>query len=114
VTAQAVRGSKHRDPVGWIQGESARPCFKSESPVTNMSKPQDRIVTKRPDGTWANQRNNADRASSIHDTQRAAIDAARDNLRNQGGGEVTIQGRDGHFRAKDTIAPGRDPSNIRG
>ena len=79
-----------------------------------MSKPQDRVVTQRPDGSWANQRNDAGRASSVHDTQRAAIDAARENLRNQGGGEVTVQGRDGQFRAKDTIAPGRDPSNIPG
>lgn len=79
-----------------------------------MSKPQDRVVAQRPEGTWANQRNDAGRASSLHDTQREAIDAARANLRNQGGGEVTIQGRDGQFRAKDTIAPGRDPSSIRG
>ena len=79
-----------------------------------MSKPQDRVVTKRPDGKWANQRNDADRASSVHETQREAFGAARENLRNQGGGEVTVQGRDGQFRAKDTIAPGRDPSNIRG
>ena len=79
-----------------------------------MSKPQDRVVTKRPGGKWANQRVDANRASSVHETQREAVDAARENLRHQGGGEVTIQGRDGQFRAKDTIAPGRDPSNIPG
>lgn len=79
-----------------------------------MSKPQDRVVSQRPDGKWANQRIDATRASSVHDTQKEAFDAARVNLRNQGGGEVTVQGKDGQFRAKDTIAPGRDPSNIRG
>jgi hypothetical protein len=79
-----------------------------------MSKSQDRVVTKRPDGQWANQRIDADRASSVHQTQREAIDAARENLRHQGGGEVTIQSRDGVFRAKDTIPPGQDPRNIRG
>ncbi len=79
-----------------------------------MSKPQDRVVSKRPDGQWANQRNDAARASSVHETQRAAIDAARGNLRNQGGGEVTIQGRDGKFRDKDTIAPGNDSFPPRG
>ena len=79
-----------------------------------MSKPQDRVVSKRPDGQWANQRIDAGRASSVHETQRAAIDAARGNLRNQGGGEVTIQGRDGRFRDKDTIAPGHDSFPPRG
>jgi hypothetical protein len=74
-----------------------------------MSKPQDRVVSKRPDGTWANTRNDADRASSLHRTQQEAIDAARDMLRRQGGGELTTKGRDGRFRSKDTIAPGKDP-----
>jgi len=73
-----------------------------------MSKPQDRMVYRRPDGRWANERNDADRASSIHDTQGDAIDAARQNLVNQGGGELTVQGRDGRIRSKDTIAPGND------
>ena len=79
-----------------------------------MSKPQDRVISKRPDGQWADQRNDANRASGLHRTQREAIDAARNHLRNQGGGEVTIQGEDGKLRAKDTIAPGRDPFPPRG
>ena len=74
-----------------------------------MSKPQDRMVSRRPDGQWANERNDADRASSLHDTQREAIDAARENLLNQGGGELTVQGLHGRIRSKDTIAPGNDP-----
>ena len=74
-----------------------------------MSKPQDRMVSLRPDGQWANERNDADRASSLHDTQREAIDAARENLLNQGGGELTVQGLHGRIRSKDTIAPGNDP-----
>jgi len=74
-----------------------------------MSKPQDRMVYHRPDGQWANERNDADRASSLHDTQRAAIDAARENLINQGGGELSVQSRHGRIRSKDTIAPGNDP-----
>lgn len=74
-----------------------------------MSKPQDRMIYRRPDGQWANERNDADRASSVHETQREAIDAARQNLHNQGGGELSVQGRDGRIRSKDTIAPGSDP-----
>jgi hypothetical protein len=75
-----------------------------------MSKGRDRTVYRRPDGTWANKRNDADRASSLHDTQKEALDAARNMLENQGGGELTTQGLDGKFRSKDTIPPGRDPN----
>lgn len=75
-----------------------------------MSKGRDRNVYQRPDGTWANKRQDAGRASSVHDTQREAEEAARDMLRNQGGGELTTSGRDGKFRSKDTIPPGKDPN----
>jgi len=75
-----------------------------------MSKKQDRTVSRRSDGKWENKRNDSDRASSVHDTQREAEDAARDMLRNQGGGELTTKGRDGKFRSKDTIKPGADPN----
>ena len=72
-------------------------------------KGRDRIVSPRPDGTWANKRNDAEKASSVHQTQGEAINAARENLTNQGGGELSVQGRDGRIRSKDTIAPGNDP-----
>ena len=75
-----------------------------------MSKDRDRTVFRRTDGTWVNKRNDADRASSTHDTQKQAEEAARDMLKNQGGGELTTKGRDGQIRSKDTIAPGNDPN----
>lgn len=75
-----------------------------------MSKNRDRMVYRRDDGKWANERNDTDRASSVHDTQAAAERAAREMLRNQGGGELTTKGRDGKIRSKDTIAPGNDPN----
>lgn len=75
-----------------------------------MSKNRDRMVYRRDDGKWANERNDTDRASSLHDTQAAAEQAAREMLRNQGGGELTTKGRDGRIRSKDTIAPGNDPN----
>jgi Uncharacterized protein conserved in bacteria (DUF2188) len=75
-----------------------------------MSKPQDRMVSKRPDGTWANKRNDADKASSVHKTQSEAIDAAHRMLENSGGGELTVKGRGGQIRSKDTIPPGNDPN----
>lgn len=74
-----------------------------------MSKDRDRIVYQRPDGDWVNKRNDADRASSLHGTQASAEQAARDMLKNQGGGELTTVGRDHRIRSKDTIAPGNDP-----
>ena len=79
-----------------------------------MSKPQDRTISQRPDGTWENKRNDADRASSVHKTQAEAQEAACEMLRNQGGGEMTTKGRDGQFRAKDTISPGNDPRGTKG
>ena len=75
-----------------------------------MSKSRDRTVSPRPDGNWGNRRNDASRASSVHPTQREAVQAAREMLQNQGGGELTTQGRDGRIRSKDTIAPGNDPN----
>jgi hypothetical protein len=74
-----------------------------------MSKGKDRMVYRRSDGKWVNKRNDASRASSLHNTQKQAENAARLNLRNQGGGELVTKGRDGKIRSKDTISPGNDP-----
>lgn len=63
-----------------------------------MSKGRDRTVSRRPDGTWENKRNDATKASSLHETQKQAQDAARRVLRNQGGGELTTKSVDGKIR----------------
>jgi hypothetical protein len=68
----------------------------------------DRFVTKHPNG-WAVKASGAKRASSVHSTQRAAEQAAKQTVRNLGGGEVRIQCRDGRWRDSDTVAPGNDP-----
>lgn len=78
-----------------------------------MSMGRDRTVWKQGDGMWANKRNDADKASSLHKTQAEANAAAREMLRNQGGGELTTMGRGNKIVSKDTIAPGNDPSSIR-
>lgn len=70
----------------------------------NKKKGANRHVTRRPSGEWANTKAGADRATSIHRTQREAENAARENLRNQGGGELITHGRDGRIRSKDTIS----------
>lgn len=74
-----------------------------------MSKNRDRMVYKNDDGNWANKRNDAIRASTVHGTQKEAIDAAKGMLTNQGGGELTTKGVNGRIRSKDTITPGNDP-----
>ncbi len=74
-----------------------------------MSKYRDRMVYKNSQGDWVNKRNDASRASSLHETQKQAIDAAKKMLVTQGGGELTTKGVNGRIRSKDTIAPGNDP-----
>ena len=73
-----------------------------------MSK-KDRTVSRRPDGTWENKRDGAQKPASIHDTQKGAAAEAKEMLKNAGGGELKIKGVDGKIRSKDTIAPGNDP-----
>jgi hypothetical protein len=74
-----------------------------------VSKDRDRTVFRR-DSKWVNKRNVAERASSIHETQDEAAEAAPQMLHNQGGGELAVKGRDGKIRSKDTISPGNDPN----
>jgi hypothetical protein len=76
-----------------------------------MAKSPGRTVFQRSDGTWVNKLNGNERATSLHDTQRAANQAAADNLRNAGGGERTTMGatrNGGRIVSKDTIAPGNE------
>lgn len=68
-----------------------------------MSKNQH--VTPR-DGQWAVQGAGNSRATSLHDTQAEAIDAARDIARNQQS-ELLIHGQNGRIRARDSY--GNDP-----
>ena len=51
-----------------------------------------------------------ERPSSVHSTQREAERVAKQVVRNLGGGEVRIQGRDGRWRDSDTVPPGNDPN----
>lgn len=75
-----------------------------------MSNQNNRTVYRRSDGTWVNKRNDADKASGLHNTQAGAEAEAREMLRNTGGGELTTMGRDGKIRSKDTIGGGNDPN----
>jgi hypothetical protein len=69
-----------------------------------MAQRGDRIVYLRVDGKWASKRSDSSKASSLHDTRGGAVRAARATLKKQGGGELTVLGRDGRIRSKDTVA----------
>lgn len=69
----------------------------------------ERHIVKDDDGRWAVRAPNADRASSLHDTQAEAEARAKEILAGSGGGEAVIHGRDGRIRDSDTVAPGNDP-----
>jgi len=74
-----------------------------------MSKGRDRSIYFK-NGKWHNKRNDAGKASSVHDTQQDAVDEAKRMLGKQGGGELAImRQKDGKIRSKDTIKPGNDP-----
>ena len=74
-----------------------------------MAKGSDRTVYQKSDGRWANKRNDASRAASVHDTQKEAIKEAKRMLQNSGGGELAIVGTNDKIRSKDTVPPGHDP-----
>lgn len=97
--------------LGWQASGEARSSetYSETNRRADMSKDQDRSVFRGGDGEWKNKRHDASKASSSHDTQQEALQAAKRMLGNQGGGELTTMGRDGVIRSKDTIAPGRDP-----
>ncbi len=52
---------------------------------------------------WKAQREGAERASRVFDTQREAEDYARNVLQNNSGGELITQSQHGPIRSKDTI-----------
>ena len=70
-----------------------------------MSKGRNQHVVPHPDG-WAVKPAGGERASSVHDTQREAIDQGRQVSRNQGT-ELLIHGRNGRIRERDSH--GNDP-----
>lgn len=59
-------------------------------------------VIENPGGGWMIK---ASRNGGGHryDTQRDAVVAARETLRNKGGGELIVHGRDGRIRDRDTV-----------
>lgn len=72
-----------------------------------MGKKTDLHVTPRKDGKWNVRRAGADRASSVHDTQKGAIKQGRTQARSNQS-ELRIHGKDGKIRDSDSY--GNDPN----
>lgn len=68
-----------------------------------------RHVVPNAQGGWDVKKPGSSRASAHTNTQREAIDRAKQIVSNAGGGEVRIHGTDGKIRDSDTVAPGNDP-----
>src|SRR5690606_24518833 len=68
----------------------------------------DRYVVKQGKG-WAVKQGGVSAPESVHRKQATAEKAAKATVRDLGGGEVRIQGRDGRWRDAETIPPARDP-----
>lgn len=71
--------------------------------------PKNRPVVQNPSGGWDVKKPGATRSSAHTDTQRQATKRATEIVRNNGGGEVRVHGRDGKIRDSTTVAPGNDP-----
>jgi hypothetical protein len=71
--------------------------------------PKNRHVVPNPSGGWDVKKPGANRSSTHTATQREATRRASGIVRNSGGGEVRIHGRNGQIRDSNTIKPGNDP-----
>jgi hypothetical protein len=67
-----------------------------------------RYVQQRTDGKWEGVKEDHQRAGVVADTQKEVIDRTREIVRNAGGGELVIKGRNGRIRDSDTVAPGNE------
>ena len=59
---------------------------------------------------WAVKAGGVNTPEGTYGRQSDAERAAKKTVRELGGGEVRIQGRDGRWRDSDTVAPGNDPN----
>ena len=73
--------------------------------------PETHHVVHNPQGGWDVKRGGGERASSHHDTKRAAVDQARQVSRSQAT-ELRIHNRDGRIASSDSH--GGDPNPPRG
>lgn len=80
---------------------------------TTVVSKNNRIVSPNPSGGW-DVKGGGSRASAHTATQKQAYAKAAQIVKNAGGGDVSVQGKNGQIREKNTIAPGNDPRKIKG
>lgn len=108
IAPETSRGEGPRDTLARSVGASApRARLRGRTVAPN------RNVVPNPEGGW-DVKGAGTRRSAHADTQAEAVARAKQIVGNAGGGEVSIHGRDGKIRAKDTVDPGNDPRNIPG
>lgn len=61
------------------------------------------VVPNNERGGWDVKKEGAQRASAHTRTKKEAVDRARQIVRNEGGGEIRIHGRDNAFMDSDTV-----------
>lgn len=66
---------------------------------------QDRTVYVREDGLWVNQLNMDPWTATHHATQNDALFAAREMLKTDGGGELTLLSVDGVVEFQEMVCP---------
>jgi hypothetical protein len=69
------------------------------------------VVEPRPDGRWACQKDGTRRAASLHDTQAAAVNAARAQAKRERA-ELVVKGKDGRIERRHIY--GNDPRRTPG
>lgn len=73
-----------------------------------------RHIVPGKDGGWDVVKPGSQRVSSHHEKQSDAIDRGREIIRNAGGGELSIYGRDGQIRVKESVPHRNDPRSSEG
>lgn len=67
------------------------------------------VVSMDGKGGWKSTVNGNSRPSFTGGTQNEVYRKQRDSFARNGGGEITVQGRNGRFTYKNTISPMKDP-----
>src|SRR6476660_4734236 len=101
-------------PSGKMKANGIAQCRRIEGAFMAKSNQNVRHVVPNPAGGWDVKKGHAGRSSGHSDTQAEATKRAAEIVKNAGGGEVRIHGKDGKIRDADTIAPGNDPYPPRG
>jgi uncharacterized protein YegP (UPF0339 family) len=100
---KAVRPVLDRLPDALEPSDVGEDGFFGEQPVRRTVRPD-------PQGGWAIVEPGPAPATAVAGTQAEAVNLAREIIRNAGGGELTIRGRDGRIREQNTVpGPAGDP-----